>query len=110
MVLAAPVVVLVGLTFVSAAANAAYLGRYALRAARPARRVGSAALAALSAALASECLLFAALLLMRGERVLDGTTSAAALLAVRTFLLGASGFISLLIWRQHRDASGGKPI
>jgi hypothetical protein len=107
MVLAAPVMVLLGLTFVSAAINALYLGRYALRTSRPARRVGSAALAGLSAALTSECLLFGTLVLARGERFLDGAASAAALLAVRAFLLAASCFVSLLIWRQHGDGRGG---
>jgi hypothetical protein len=81
--LAVPVLVLVGLTFVSAAANSLYLGRDAATATRPARRVGSAALALLTAALASECLLFGVLVLTGGERFLHSTVSAAALVAVR---------------------------
>jgi hypothetical protein len=91
---------LAGLTFLFATANAVYLARYSLHSRRAARRIGSASLAVLSAALTSEALLFGTLTLLRGEDFLDGPVSRAALLTVRAFLLVATAFISLLIWRQ----------
>jgi hypothetical protein len=81
-----------------ALANAAYFGRYALRPVTPARRTGAFALALVHAAIAAESLL--SLAPARLTTTTPGLATA-ALLAVRTLLLLALGFIALLAWRAR---------
>jgi hypothetical protein len=69
-----------------------YFGRYAVTAARRARRLGALALVFVNAAFALE-----AALTLTGR---DGALAPAASLAQRTLFLIATAFLSLLIWRQ----------
>jgi hypothetical protein len=80
------------IVFVVAMGNCLYFGRYAATAARRARRVGALALVLVNAAFALE-----ALLTLTGR---EGTLAPVASLAQRGLSLIATGFLTLLIWRQ----------
>ena len=106
MVLWTDVVVLVqdGANVLFAGFNAAYFAWYGQRRAETrSRRVAAAALAVLNGSIALEAVLFLGLFIAvhGGVEALPLLRSGAAI-GSRSFLLAASTFITLLIWRQRR--------
>jgi hypothetical protein len=87
-----------------AAANGGHFFAYARQASLAARRVAAAALSLINVALALEAGVF--LLLRLGDPSITALLDSGPVLFLRTLLLLAVAFISLLIWRARRHSSG----
>ena len=89
-----------GLELALAAANGVYFAVYAGRALLPGRRIGATALSLVNAALGAEAALFLIASLVKGS-IAPGVGLEAAFF-VRSLLLAAAGFLSLIVLRGRQ--------